>query len=59
MKKNNNIFWGVVLLLAGVYIIIHRLGFLPDVNVVRLAVAVVCVVVFVRSLLRIEFGGFP
>ncbi len=57
MKKNNNIFWGVVLLLAGVYIIIHRLGFLPDVNVVRLAVAVVCVVVFVRSLLRIEFGG--
>lgn len=57
MKKNNNIFWGVVLLLAGVYIIIHRLGFLPDVNIVRLAVAVVCAVVFVRSLIRIEFGG--
>lgn len=57
MKKNNNTFWGVVLLLAGIYIIIHHLGFLPDVNVVRLAVAVVCAVVFVRSLIRIEFGG--
>lgn len=57
MKKNSNVFWGVILLLAGVYIIIHRLGFLPDVNIVRLAVAVVCAVVFVRSLVRIEFGG--
>lgn len=56
MKKNNT-FWGVILCLAGVYIIANCLGFMPDVNIVRLVVTVVCIVVFVRSLVRVEFGG--
>ncbi len=55
--KKDNVFWGIILLLAAVYIIINHLGFMPDVNVVRLGVAVVCGVVFVKSLLGLEFGG--
>lgn len=55
--KKDNVFWGVILLLAAVYIIINHLGFMPDVNVVRLGVAVICVVVFVKSLMSFEFGG--
>lgn len=55
--KKDNVFWGVILLLAAVYIIINHLGFMPDVNVIRLSAAVICVVVFVKSLMGLEFGG--
>lgn len=57
IMKKNNIFWGVILLLAGVYIIANSLGFMPDVNIVRLVAGVLCIVVFIRSLVHIEFGG--
>ncbi len=55
--KKDNVFWGVVLILAAVYIIINSLGFMPDVSVVRLGVAVICSVVFFKSLAGLEFGG--
>lgn len=55
--KKDNVFWGVLLVLAAVYIIINNLGFMPDVNVVRLGLAVVCVAIFIKSLARLEFGG--
>lgn len=55
--KKDNVFWGIVLILAACYIIINNFGFMPDVNVVRLGVAVICAVVFFKSLIRLEFGG--
>lgn len=55
--KKDNVFWGVVLILAAVYIIINSFGFMPDVSVVRLGVAVICGVVFFKSLAGLEFGG--
>ena len=30
--KKDNVFWGVILILAAVYIIINSLGFMPDVS---------------------------
>ena len=55
--KKDNVFWGVVLILAAVYIIINSFGFMPDVSVVRLGVSVICGVVFFKSLAGLEFGG--
>ncbi len=55
--KKDNVFWGVILVLAAIYIIINSLGFMPDVNVVRLAIGVICIMVFCKSVYRIEFGG--
>lgn len=56
--KKDNVFWGVLFILAAVYIIINNFGFAPDVNVVKLVVAILCVVVFFKSLYhRVEFGG--
>ncbi len=55
--KKDNVFWGLLLVLAGIYIIINHLGFMPDVNIMKLVVAVVCAVVFVKSVIRVEFGG--
>ncbi len=55
--KKDNVFWGVILVLAAIYIIVNSLGFMPDVNVVRLAVGIICVMVFCKSLYRLQFGG--
>lgn len=55
--KTGNIFWGVLLILAAVYIIINNFGFAPDVNVVKLVIAILCVITFFKSLYGLEFGG--
>ncbi|MCM1244811.1 MAG: hypothetical protein NC293_04105 [Roseburia sp.] len=55
--KKDNVFWGVLFLLAAVYIIINNFGFAPDINVMKVIVAVLCAVVFFKSLFRVEFGG--
>lgn len=55
--KKDNVFWGLLLVLAGVYILVNHLGFMPDINVVKIVVAVLCVVTFIKSLGSLEFGG--
>lgn len=59
MKKNY--FWGIFLMLAAVYLIISRLGFLPAVGVFTLIATIFCIAAFVHSLLHLNFGGllFP
>lgn len=56
-RKKDNVFWGVVLILAAVYIIVNRFGVTPDVSIVKLVVAVLCVITFFKSAYRVEFGG--
>ena len=60
MKKEKN-FWGLVLVLGGIFLIISKLGYFPDINVFSLLLTVLLVVVIVKSLLHINFPGilFP
>ncbi|WP_125154883.1 LiaF transmembrane domain-containing protein [Clostridium rectalis] len=59
--KGKRIFWGVFLVLSGIFMIISKLGFFPDVNAFSLLITVFLVIVIVKSLLRINFFGvlFP
>ena len=59
--KKEKIFWGLVLILGGIFLIISKLGYFPDVNVFSLLLTVFLVVVIVKSLLHINFAGilFP
>jgi len=59
--KKESVFWGVLLILAGIFLIISKLGYFPDVNVFSLLLTVFLVVVIGKSLLRINFSGvlFP
>lgn len=59
MKKNY--FWGLFLVLAAVYLIISRLGYLPAVGVFTVIATIICIAAFVHSLLHLSFGGmlFP
>jgi predicted membrane protein len=59
--KKESIFWGVLFILAGIFMIISKLGYFPDVNVFSLLLTVFLVVVIVKSLPRLNFSGilFP
>ena len=59
--KKERVFWGILLLLAGIFLVISRLGYLPEVNVVSLMLTVALVVVIVKSIIRLNFAGilFP
>lgn len=60
MKKERT-FWGLALILGGVFLIISKLGYFPDVNLFSLLLTVFLVIVIVKSFIRINFSGilFP
>ena len=59
--KKESIFWGVLFILAGIFLIISKLGYFPDMNVFRLLLTVFLIAVIVKSLPRLNFSGilFP
>ncbi|WP_346869953.1 LiaF transmembrane domain-containing protein [Clostridium sp. UBA5119] len=59
--KKERIFWGILFILMGIFLIISKLGYFPNVNVFSLLLTAFLVVVIVKSLLRLNFAGvlFP
>ena len=59
--KKDRIFWGLVFILGGVFLIISKLGYFSDVNLFSLLLTVFLAVVIVKSIIRINFVGilFP
>lgn len=59
MKKNY--FWGVFLILAGAYLVVSQMGYLPKVGPFTLVFTIVCLAALVSSILHLSFGGilFP
>lgn len=55
MKKDY--FWGIFLVLIAAYLIISRLGYLPAVGVFTIVATIICIAVFIHSLMHISFGG--
>lgn len=55
--KKDNLFWGVIFILAAIYVILRSVGFTPDVSVVRIIIGVLCLTGFVKATLQLEFGG--
>lgn len=59
--KRERIFWGILFVLIGVFMIISKLGYFPNVNGFSLLLTALLVVVIVKSLIRLNFAGilFP
>lgn len=59
--KKERIFWGLTFVLAGVFLIISKLGYFPDVNVFSLLLTFLLVVIMVKSIFSVNFPGilFP
>lgn len=59
--KKERIFWGVLLILAGIFMIISKIGYFPNVNAFSLLLTIFLVIVIVKSLIHLNFTGilFP
>ncbi len=59
MKKNY--FWGVFLVLAGAYLVVSQMGYLPKVSAFTLIFTIVCLAALISSIPHLSFGGilFP
>ena len=59
--KKERIFWGVLFILASIFMIVSKLGYFPNVNVFSLLLTVFLVVVIGKSVPRLNFSGilFP
>lgn len=60
-KRAENIFWGVLLILAAVCLVLSKMGWLPDVGIMRFCLAILCVAWLISGILHIQFGNilFP
>ena len=59
--KKERIFWGLVFILCGVFLVVSKLGYVSDINVFSLLLTVFLVVIIIKSLTRMNFPGilFP
>lgn len=59
--KKEMVFWGILFILMGVFLIISKLGYFPNVNIIGLLLTAFLVAVIVKSLVRLNFAGvlFP
>ena len=59
--KKEKVFWGILFILMGAFLIISKLGYFPNVNVISLLLTAFLVAVIGKSLVRLNFSGvlFP
>lgn len=59
--KKSNLIWGLLLILAGAFLIVSKLGYLGDVNVFSVIVSVFLVYIIITSIVKVNFAGilFP
>lgn len=54
--RSKNIFWGLFLLLAAVFLVVSRLGFLEGFGVVSILFAIFWVAILIEGVIRLSFG---
>ncbi len=61
MKTANKIFWGVFFVLAAVFVVVSKLGFMEEIGVFSILCAVFLVAIIVKSTIKLHFSGifFP
>lgn len=55
--KKEKIFWGMFFIVAAIFVIVSRLGILPDVNLFSLFFTILLAAVFIKSIFTLEFTG--
>ena len=55
--KREKIFWGVFLIFAAVFLIVSKLGMLPDIGIFKLLFTVFVASIFVKSLAKLDYTG--
>lgn len=60
-KNRNNIFWGIIFLLAAVFLLVGKLGYLGGISLFSILFTVVLVAILLKSIPSVNFAGilFP
>ena len=60
-KNRNNIFWGIIFLLAAVFLVVGKLGYLGGISLFSILFTVVLVAILLKSIPSVNFAGilFP
>lgn len=57
MKRGKNIFWGILLILGAIFIVINKLGYFQDISVVTVIFTIVIAGALIDSIFHRSFGG--
>lgn len=59
--KKERIFWGILLLISGIFLVISKLGYFSDINAISIVFSVFLVGIIIKSIISISFAGilFP
>ena len=57
MKKERNIFWGLLFILGAVFIVVNKLGYFQDIGVVTVIFTIVVAGALIDSICHRSFGG--
>ncbi|WP_392486894.1 LiaF transmembrane domain-containing protein [Haloimpatiens sp. FM7315] len=59
--KKNEWFWGITFILIGAFIIVNKLGYFSDVNIITILLTAALVITIVKNIFKMEFAGiiFP
>lgn len=55
--KNSKIFWGIFFILAAIYVVISKIGILPDIGVFSVVLAVFMLWMFIEGVRNVNFFG--
>lgn len=55
--KKRNIFWGLMLIVAGIFLIVSKLGYLPGISAMSLVLTILLVAIIIESIIRVSFVG--
>ena len=53
--NKDNLFWGVVFLMAAIYILMRSVGMAPDVSIVRIIIGLLCITGFIKAVFAGDF----
>ena len=59
--KKKDVFWGLLFVLAAIFIIVDRLGYFPQIGVFKIVVTIALIMIMLKSVIHVRFSGilFP
>ena len=57
MKRGKNIFWGLLLILGAIFILVNKMGYFQDIGVVTIIFTIILVGTLIDSIFHRSFGG--
>lgn len=55
--RKKNVFWGLLLFMAGILVIVNKLGYFAEINIVTIVITCVLIGIIIDSIIHLSFPG--